>query len=114
MSKIILGEIEKKPNIGRVLFNHKIVAIEQQENAMAVTVEAADKETKQFRSSYVVGADGGRSTTRRLLGVSFEGSTWPRQLVATNVVYPFDKHGYNSTNLIWCNIHPNLEFWRKC
>ena len=39
-----------------------------------VTVEFADGQ-EPVRARYVVGCDGGRSTTRRLMGVSFEGTT---------------------------------------
>ena len=39
-----------------------------------VTVEFADGHPP-VRASYVVGCDGGRSTTRRLMGVSFDGTT---------------------------------------
>ena len=49
------------------------------EDADAVTVELGggdhDGETPCVRSHYVVGCDGGRSTTRRMMGVSFDGTT---------------------------------------
>src|SRR5262249_15052909 len=51
---------------------------------MANCVEAADGVTVEFASGrtpvvgrYVVGCDGGRSATRRLMGVSFDGTTSP-------------------------------------
>jgi 3-(3-hydroxy-phenyl)propionate hydroxylase len=44
--------------------------------ADAVTVECGhDGETVSLRARYVVGCDGGRSMTRRMMGVSFEGTT---------------------------------------
>ncbi|OHV04844.1 bifunctional 3-(3-hydroxy-phenyl)propionate/3-hydroxycinnamic acid hydroxylase [Mycobacterium talmoniae] len=43
------------------------------ESADAVTVQLPDGTALQAR--YVVGCDGGRSTTRRLMGVSFDGTT---------------------------------------
>ncbi len=42
----------------------------------AVTVEFADG-SAPVRTRYVVGCDGGRSATRRLMGVSFDGTTSP-------------------------------------
>jgi 3-(3-hydroxy-phenyl)propionate hydroxylase len=44
------------------------------ENDEAVTVEFADGH-QPVRARYVVGCDGGRSVTRRLMGVSFDGTT---------------------------------------
>jgi 3-(3-hydroxy-phenyl)propionate hydroxylase len=42
----------------------------------AVTVECGcDSDTGSVRARYVVGCDGGRSVTRRMMGVSFDGTT---------------------------------------
>ncbi|OBG96134.1 3-(3-hydroxyphenyl)propionate hydroxylase [Mycobacterium sp. E3251] len=49
-----------------------------QGDADGVTVElggARDHETSSLRARYVVGCDGGRSMTRRMMGVSFDGTT---------------------------------------
>ncbi|MBJ7383205.1 MAG: bifunctional 3-(3-hydroxy-phenyl)propionate/3-hydroxycinnamic acid hydroxylase [Mycolicibacterium sp.] len=48
-----------------------------------VTVEFADSAAVTAR--YVVGCDGGRSTTRRLMGVSFEGTTSPTRWLVIDV-----------------------------
>jgi 2-polyprenyl-6-methoxyphenol hydroxylase-like FAD-dependent oxidoreductase len=46
-----------------------------------------------LRARWVVGADGARSTVRRSLGISFDGTTWPDRFVATNIRYPFGELG---------------------
>ncbi|KAF2651114.1 putative monooxygenase, partial [Lophiostoma macrostomum CBS 122681] len=86
-----------------VLFHHEVIAIEQNEGGAILHVQTPEGQ-KELTASYVVGADGGRSTVRELAGVSFDGFTWPQQIVATNVVYPFDKYGYTTGNQI---IHPD-------
>jgi 3-(3-hydroxy-phenyl)propionate hydroxylase len=48
-----------------------------------VTVEFAD--SPAITARYVVGCDGGRSTTRRLMGVSFEGTTSPTRWLVIDV-----------------------------
>jgi 3-(3-hydroxy-phenyl)propionate hydroxylase len=56
------------------------------ETADAVTVEltgAGDPST--VRARYVVGCDGGRSATRRLMGVSFDGTTSPTRWLVVDV-----------------------------
>ncbi|KAF2465089.1 putative monooxygenase, partial [Lindgomyces ingoldianus] len=83
----------------KVLFQHHVVAIDQGENGVIVEAETPNG-LKKLSASYVVGADGARSVVRQLAGVTFDGFTWPQQIVATNVVYPFDKYGYSTGNQI--------------
>lgn len=83
----------------KVLFRHCVKAIEWDESRAVVEVETPEG-MKKMTAKYVVGADGGRSTVRQLAGVTFDGFTWPQQIVATNVVYPFEKYGYSTGNQI--------------
>ena len=53
------------------------------EHPDGVTVEFAD--SPAITARYVVGCDGGRSTTRRLMGVSFEGTTSPTRWLVIDV-----------------------------
>ena len=57
-----------------VWWERPMTACEQ--SADAVTVELGGHSgTSSVRARYVVGCDGGRSTTRRMMGVSFDGTT---------------------------------------
>jgi 3-(3-hydroxy-phenyl)propionate hydroxylase len=52
----------------------------------AVTVELdGEAGPKNLRARYVVGCDGGRSITRRLMGVSFDGTTSPTRWLVVDV-----------------------------
>ncbi|MGC1738058.1 bifunctional 3-(3-hydroxy-phenyl)propionate/3-hydroxycinnamic acid hydroxylase [Mycobacterium sp.] len=52
----------------------------------AVTVELdGDAGRKNLRARYVVGCDGGRSATRRLMGVSFDGTTSPTRWLVVDI-----------------------------
>lgn len=94
-------ENSAEETLARVLFSHRAVKIEQDEEGVTVTAEVGEeKREHRFRAQYVVGADGARSFVRRHLNIPFEGFTWDRQIVATNVVYPFDKYGYTTGNNI--------------
>lgn len=46
--------------------------------------------TRDLTGDILVGADGGKSTTRNLLGISLQGHTWPERLVAVDVVFSLD------------------------
>ena len=96
LADIIMSHLNKEG--GEVLFDHRVVAIEKlgSEEGIKVEVEVGEhKEKRSFHSKYLVAADGGRSTVRKLCGIGFEGFTWPEQLVSTNVYYPFDEYGWH-------------------
>jgi 2-polyprenyl-6-methoxyphenol hydroxylase-like FAD-dependent oxidoreductase len=59
---------------GRLEYGVELIALEQSAEEVVLTLSTAMGEETQ-RASYVVGCDGGRSTVRSLLGVSFDGDT---------------------------------------
>lgn len=83
----------------KVLFGKKVTAIGQSSgDNVSVTVTDDQNVESVMSATYLVAADGGRSTIRRLLDISFDGFTYPEQLVSTNVYFPFDKHGWQDGN----------------
>ncbi|KAL1857733.1 hypothetical protein Plec18170_002957 [Paecilomyces lecythidis] len=98
LAGIILENFERCET-AEVLFEHCVVGIEQDDIGVTAIVETPDG-IKKLAASYLVGADGGRSAVRQIVNVPFEGFTWPQQIVATNVVYPFDKYGYAPGNMV--------------
>lgn len=106
---LILGQYElaevildhsKRCEAGEVLFQHRVVGIEQEGGDVVTATVETPEGVKKFTASYLIGADGGRSSVRQFCNVTFDGFTWPQQIVATNVVYPFDKYGYSTGNNI--------------
>jgi 2-polyprenyl-6-methoxyphenol hydroxylase-like FAD-dependent oxidoreductase len=59
---------------GHLEYGVELLALEQPAEEVVLTLSTAMGEETQ-RASYVVGCDGGRSTVRSLLGVSFDGDT---------------------------------------
>lgn len=54
-----------------------------------------------MKASWIIGTDGANSTIRKNLGLTFDGRTWDKQLVATNIYFPFDKkYGWTDSNFI--------------
>lgn len=99
LAAIILEHLARYP-CAEVLFGRKVTAIDQssgQDVKATVTNAETDEETS-LSATYLVAADGGRSTIRRLLGISFDGFTYPEQLVSTNVYFPFDDYGWMDGN----------------
>ena len=74
-------------------FGHRVTGFEQKGDALKVKVES-DGIPGTFEASWLIGADGGRSTVRKLLPVEFEGFTWPEQFLVVSTPYDFSQHGY--------------------
>jgi 2-polyprenyl-6-methoxyphenol hydroxylase-like FAD-dependent oxidoreductase len=76
-----------------VRFGTRLQKLHQDADGVTLSV-ATERETEELRARWVIGADGAGSTVRRLLGLSFNGTTWPERFVATNVYYDFERHDY--------------------
>ncbi|TKA70779.1 hypothetical protein B0A49_11173 [Cryomyces minteri] len=97
----ILEQHLRKHECAKVLVGHRVTAIDQSAgDTVKVTVQTNDGQEKTFTTAHLVAADGSHSSTRRLCDIPFEGVTLSEQLVATDIVYPFDKHGYLDANFL--------------
>lgn len=101
-----------------IRLDHKVLSLSQDSSGVSLTVMTPEGE-RVFRSDYVVGCDGARSTIRKLLDLTFDGHTWPNRFVATNVYCDFTKYGYCPANIILDPIDGGVvmslgkpNFWR--
>ncbi|KAH9218014.1 hypothetical protein DL95DRAFT_361368 [Leptodontidium sp. 2 PMI_412] len=75
-------------------FGAEICGIDQLGNGDAVTATIRDMKTgvtRDLTGNILVGADGGKSATRSLLGISLQGHTWPERLIAVDVNYAIEE-----------------------
>ncbi len=87
----------------------KVVDASQTAAGVEVTVEAADGQRHRHQGSYLIGADGAKSTVRDLAGISFEGFTYPERFAIIGTSYDFAQDGYAYRNYIadpqeWYNL----------
>jgi 3-(3-hydroxy-phenyl)propionate hydroxylase len=88
-------------------FSARVVAIAQSTDSVEIKVETAAG-TRAVKGSYLIGADGGRSTVRKSLGIEFEGYTHPEHfLILTTPFdvgtrYPGCTRNYLSHPQDWC------------
>ncbi|ORY09138.1 hypothetical protein BCR34DRAFT_665692 [Clohesyomyces aquaticus] len=68
--------------------------------SVTVTIQSSSGQEEAIEAAYLIGADGGRSTIRTLLSIPFDGETLDSQLVATDIRFPFDKHGFYDANFV--------------
>ena len=66
-------------------FSHTLLGYVDDADGVTATVELADGTQKTIRARYLVGCDGGRSITRKSMGVSFEGQSSPTRFLVIDV-----------------------------
>jgi len=71
---------------GDVRFGVEVVDLEEKGDSVKVKTKKGD-----FTADYVIGADGGRSTVRKCLGIEFEGYTWPERFLVITTKFDFAK-----------------------
>jgi len=81
VDRVLYEGLERFPHV-QVLFGHEVTALSDDDDAVTVSGTTPDGEFS-ISAAYLVGADGGRSRTRKHIGVSFDGkSPSTRWLVA--------------------------------
>src|SRR5687768_14773387 len=68
-----------------VHFGFRVNDIQQGDERVSLRCENGE----QFSADYVIGADGGRSTVRKCLGIEFEGYTWPERFLVITTRFDF-------------------------
>jgi len=81
-----------------VRWGTRVTGLQQDADGVTVTVETAHG-AEQLRAAWLVGADGGRSAVRELIGASLDGFTWDERFVATNLRADLRSRGFRSSNL---------------
>ncbi|MES2536311.1 MAG: FAD-dependent monooxygenase [Pseudomonadota bacterium] len=89
----ILLDLVSGFSCAEVRFSSRVTGVEQDADGARVTVETAAG-SEQIAASWVIAADGGRSTIRKQTGVEFEGFTWEEQYLVVSTPYDLAQHGF--------------------
>jgi 3-(3-hydroxy-phenyl)propionate hydroxylase len=79
--------------IAEVLFSTKVTGLEQTADHVEATLTNSEGKREKLRGRYLIGADGGRSTVRRLCDIEFEGFTWPERFIKIGTSFDFGATG---------------------
>jgi 3-(3-hydroxy-phenyl)propionate hydroxylase len=88
-------------------FSSRVTSVQQSDDRVEALVEDA-RGTRKIDGSYLIGADGGRSTVRKALGIAFDGYTHPERFLVLTTTFSFDaEHAQCSRNYFsdpdeWC------------
>jgi 3-(3-hydroxy-phenyl)propionate hydroxylase len=99
----------RKFSHAKVEFSARVADVSQSAEGVEIEVETADG-VRKIAGSYLIGADGGRSTVRKALGIEFEGYTHPeRFLILTTsfdlgTMYPGCTRNYLSDPDDWFSL----------
>lgn len=103
LAAVIQDHCRSNPKF-KLQFGTEMLGLEQDETEVRVKVKDPEGKKKIIKAMYVVGADGGRSSVRKAIGVPLEGFTWDETFVATNILnFPFQKYHIRGANFV---VHP--------
>src|SRR5262249_40697499 len=93
-----------------VRFSHGVTGLRETADGVEIEYTSPDG-TGRIAADYVVGADGGRSTVRKLAGIEFEGFTYPEKFIKIATSFDFGTvnphlalRNYFSDPDEWCNL----------
>src|SRR6266850_2032471 len=84
LANMALDRLRKMPN-AEAIMGCAVSGLHQTEKEVTATAGG-----EEFRADYVIGADGGRSTVRKSLGIEFEGFTWPERFLVITTRFDFE------------------------
>ncbi len=87
LANIALGRLRALPN-ATIAFSTRVTGLAQHADRVDVEIEQASG-TRTMAASYLIGADGGRSTVRKALGIEFEGYTHPERFLVLTTTHAF-------------------------
>lgn len=83
---------------GAVTWGTELTGLSQDSVGVTATLRRGDGREEQVRASYLVAADGARSPVRHMLGLSFEGDTFPQSFFLADVEMEWG-HGHDDIHL---------------
>src|SRR5688572_22545341 len=92
LTPIIYSKLRECPN-SEVRFSHEVTDFAQTADKVTVTAQTPGG-AERIEAGWLVGADGGRSAVRRIMGVGFDGYTLPERFLVASTHYDYEPHGF--------------------
>jgi 3-(3-hydroxy-phenyl)propionate hydroxylase len=91
LARLALSRLGAFPG-SEIHYSARVAKVDARSDGVAVTVEMKGG-ARTFQGAFLVGADGGRSTVRKLLDIEFEGYTWPERFIVLTTRFDFEGEG---------------------
>lgn len=100
--EVLLEKLRALRERAEVRVGSRVVGFEEAQGGggVSVRIESAAGEAETVEAVYLVGADGAHSTIRKALDIPFNGETLDGMLVATDLYFDFQAHGFLDANFI--------------
>lgn len=95
-----MRKIQEVIRASEVRLGSRVTMFQQEEDRVRVRVQDEQGSEEELEAEYLVGADGAHSLVRKTLNLPFPGDTLPNQLVATDILYDFNAHGFYDANFV--------------
>ena len=99
LAEVILDALTACPE-AEIRWDTTVTGLVQTDSNVTLTLNNQAEGDHDLTVDWVIGADGARSTVRRAAGLEFEGFTWERQFIATNIDIDLERHGYARSLLL--------------
>lgn len=107
MARKVADMLDNHPRAD-VHFSHRLTYFEQDEDGVTAYVETP-VEIKKIRAQYIIGADGASSMVRKLLGIEFDGFTYPEKFLCLTTPEPLEDY---FDDLAWVNYVSDPDQWQ--
>src|SRR5215813_4704097 len=88
LANMTLERLRDFPHVS-VAFSARVTGLRQHDDRVEATIESVTG-SRTVTGAYLIGADGGRSTVRKALGIEFEGYTHPERFLILTTPFSFD------------------------
>lgn len=117
LARMLAEKLENVENAS-VLFSHRMLGYEENESGIEVKLESPYA-IETIQADYLIGADGANSVVRKLLGVEFDGFTYPEKFLCFTTREPLEEHldnlapvNYVSDSSEWTVLLRVPSLWR--
>jgi len=100
--EVLMRRLVELGDRAEVRLGWSVEGFEHAEDGAKVQVQIASPtgQSEYVDAAYLIGADGAHSCVRKGMGIELEGETLDRQLVATDLRFPFKEFGFFDANFI--------------
>jgi 3-(3-hydroxy-phenyl)propionate hydroxylase len=88
ITKTVVDRLRDHP-LADLKLGRRLTALADHGDRVTLTLEDQEGGSETVDGAYVVGCDGGRSTVRKLCGISFDGFTWEERFIKIDTHFDF-------------------------